>query len=84
MIERSRRSVNYGDSALNSHGPHGSTVSITNANCVASHASKILRSDCDKTTRRANHPNSVQPFSKKYSACRVGQISGLSPRVSPT
>jgi hypothetical protein len=55
--------LNYG--ALNSHGSHGSTVSIANANCVASHASKILRSDCDKTTRRANHPKPCPALSEK-------------------
>jgi len=30
---------------------------------------------CDKTTRRANHQKSVQPFAQKYSAGAVGQIS---------
>ena len=38
---------------------------------------------CDKSTRRANQQKSVQPFAQKYSAHAVGQISDLTPRVSP-
>jgi hypothetical protein len=37
----------------------------------------------DKTTRRANHQKSVHPFTQKYSAFTVGQITDLTPRVSP-
>jgi hypothetical protein len=36
-----------------------------------------------QTARRANQQKSVKPLLKKYSPCRVGQISGLSPPVSP-
>jgi hypothetical protein len=55
------------------------------------HPTKLLRftrkgkneaAACDKTTRRANQQNPVQPFRKKYFAFTVGQISGLTPRVS--
>jgi hypothetical protein len=38
---------------------------------------------CDKSTRRANHQNSVHPLAKKYFAFVVGQISGLNRRVPP-
>jgi hypothetical protein len=37
---------------------------------------------CDKVTRRANHPKSVQPFRQKYFRCPVGQIRSLTPPVS--
>ncbi len=36
-----------------------------------------------KTARRANHQKSGQPFCRKYSASRRGQITALTPRVSP-
>jgi hypothetical protein len=36
--------------------------------CFASRASTISRPSRDKTTRRANHPNPVQPPLEKYSA----------------
>jgi hypothetical protein len=61
----------------------GYDLELRTANCVASHASAILRSACDKITRRANQSKSVQPAREKYSCCRVGQISGFSPPVSP-
>jgi hypothetical protein len=38
---------------------------------------------CDQLTRRANQQKSVQPYQQKYSAFAVGQISDLTPRVSP-
>jgi len=38
---------------------------------------------CDKLTRRANHQKSVHPFTQKYSASVVGQISDLNPPVPP-
>jgi hypothetical protein len=44
---------------------------------------KSGRITCGKTTRRANHPKPVQCSQQKYSAFVVGQISGLTPRVSP-
>ena len=37
----------------------------------------------DKIARRANQQKSVHPFAQKYSARAVGQISDLTPRVSP-
>ena len=37
----------------------------------------------DQSARRANHQKSVQRFTQKYSARAVGQISDLTPRVSP-
>jgi hypothetical protein len=48
----------------------------------------IKRHDLQRLNLPANCPTGksrkpVQPSRKKYSACRVGQISGLSPRVSP-
>src|SRR4029079_17808655 len=45
-------------------------------------ASAILMHDCGKTTRRANHQKSVQPFAKKYSAFVLTQISRITPLVS--
>src|SRR5258708_38088279 len=50
---------------------------------VARNDGEALGAILRKTARRANHPKPVQPLREKYSACRVGQISGLSPPVSP-
>ena len=36
--------------------------------CVALYASEIQYDSCDKSTRRANHQKSVQPFAQKYFA----------------
>ena len=41
-----------------------------------------LRQPALQTARRANHSKPVQPCRKKYSASPVGQINGLSLRVS--
>src|SRR3989440_4052768 len=38
--------------------------------------------DCDKKTRRANHPKPVQPFAQKYSAFVLTEISPITPPVS--
>ena len=38
---------------------------------------------CDKSTRRANQQKPVQTVAQKYSAFAVGQITDLTPRVSP-
>ena len=44
---------------------------------------KSCRATCGKTTRRANHLKPVQTSCQKYFAFVVGQISGLTPLVSP-
>src|SRR6476661_3840087 len=51
--------------------------------CFATLAMTKLHSECDKPTRRANQQKSVHPFAQKYFARAVGQISDLTPRVSP-
>jgi hypothetical protein len=43
------------------------------ANCFASHASAILQHGCDKTTRRANHPNLSSPLTKNISLNMEGK-----------
>ena len=53
-------------------------------NCVASRASAILRIMRDKSTRRANHQKSVEPFAQKYFASLAGQISGKNSPSHPT
>ena len=50
--------------------------------CFASLAMTKLHLRCGKSTRRANHQKSVQPFAQKYSAHPVGQISDINLRVS--
>jgi hypothetical protein len=43
-----------------------------------------MRKNVAKTARRANHQKSVHPLAQKYFAFAVGQITDLTPRVSPT
>jgi hypothetical protein len=48
------------------------------------HARTIACRSCDKTTRRANHPNPVQPLREKYSALFLTQLSCVLRASRPT
>jgi hypothetical protein len=54
------------------------------ASCFASHASEILQGGCDKTTRRANHLEPVQPPREKYFALFLTQLSCVLRASHPT
>jgi hypothetical protein len=52
--------------------------------CFASLAMTMLRELVRQNNATGKSKKPVQPSQKKYSAFAVGQISGFSPRVSPT
>jgi hypothetical protein len=59
------------------------TMMIVNNDVDPSHRGAIRRNIVADLPRRANQQKPVQPSYKKYSAFAVGQISDLTPRVSP-